>query len=268
MEMAYLWGAKHGPTQSLFHTVLKHKGGTKQKHSLCIFQLFIFRESAGFYQVIVDAVGLDSIYQFQYCQTGADLLVLIGTVRLRKQKCVFLTDVLTNIWPRLTLKLEILVDFPASANVLLTQFTMMPSDLSPPPNSSSTFNVYLKKDKWQSDQIRAGCFWTIILCGSGASPSHQLPHQPQGQGWDASVQVVSANSHNGEICRFAQIHSIVTVLQLMEGNSGREKEAGYALFLGAEQVLKFGFTFFMLVPSLGYGGLLTLFQSTGTFILS
>lgn len=154
MEMAYLWGGKHGPTQSLFHTVLKHKGGTKQKRSLCIFQLFIFRESAGFYQVIVDAVGLDSIYQFQHCQTGADLLVLIGTVRLhlRKQNCVFLPHVLTNIRPRLTLKLEILVDFPASANVLLTQFTMMPSDLSPPPSSSSTFNVYLEKDNWQSDQ--------------------------------------------------------------------------------------------------------------------
>lgn len=154
MEMAYLWGGKQGPTQSLFYTVLKHKGGTKQKRSLCIFQLFIFRESASFHQVIVDAVGLDSIYQFQYCQTGADLLVLIGTVRLhlRKQKCVFLPHVLSNIQPRLTLKLEILVDFPASANVLLTQFTMMPSDLSPPPSSSSTFSVYLKKDNWQSDQ--------------------------------------------------------------------------------------------------------------------
>lgn len=149
MEMAYLWGGKQGPTQSLFYTVLKQKGGTKQKRSLCIFQLFIFRESASFYQVIVDAVGLDSIYQFQYWQTGADHLVLIGTVRL---KCVFLPHVLTNIPPRLTLKLEILVDFPASANVLLTQSTMMPSDLSPPPSSSSTFNVYLKKDNWQSDQ--------------------------------------------------------------------------------------------------------------------
>lgn len=156
MEMAYLCGRKHGPNQTLFHAVVKHKGGTQQKRSLCIFQLFIFGESAGFYQVIVDAVGLDSIYQFQYCQTGADLLVLIGTVRLRlwQQKCVFLPHALINIWPRLTLKLEILVDFPASANVLLTQFTMMASDLSPPPSSSSTFSVYLRKEHRQWDEWR------------------------------------------------------------------------------------------------------------------
>lgn len=153
MEMAYLWGGKHGPTQSLSHTVLKHKGGTKQKRSLCIFQLFIFRESAGFYQVVVDAVGLDSIYQFQHCQTGADLLVLIGTVNyISESKNVCFCHMYWLIYDPLTLKLEILVDFPASANVLLTQFTMMPSDLSPPPSSSSTFNVYLKKNNWQSDQ--------------------------------------------------------------------------------------------------------------------
>lgn len=49
---------------------------------------------------------------------------------------------------RFTLKLEILVDFPASANVLLTQFTMMSSfTFCPSPRSSSTFNVYLKEGR-------------------------------------------------------------------------------------------------------------------------
>lgn len=46
---------------------------------------------------------------------------------------------------RFTLKLEILVLFPASANVLLTHLTMMSSlTLSPSPSSSSTLRVYLQ----------------------------------------------------------------------------------------------------------------------------
>lgn len=73
------------------------------------------------------------------------------------------------------------------------------------------------------ETFREGWFWAIIYYWSRALPSHQLPHQPQGQGWDASVQVNSANAHNGEICCFAQIHSIVTVLQLVEGNSGGKR---------------------------------------------
>lgn len=47
---------------------------------------------------------------------------------------------------RCTLKLEILVDFPASANVLFTHCTMMLSfTFCPSPSPSSTFNVYLKE---------------------------------------------------------------------------------------------------------------------------
>lgn len=46
---------------------------------LGVLQLVVFREAAGFYQLVVDAAGLDGVYQFQYCQTGADLLVLITT---------------------------------------------------------------------------------------------------------------------------------------------------------------------------------------------
>lgn len=64
-------------------------GQQKKIVSLCVFQLIVFRESAGFYQVIVDAVGLDGIYQFHHRQTAADLLVLNDTFQLRlpQQKC-------------------------------------------------------------------------------------------------------------------------------------------------------------------------------------
>lgn len=145
---------------------------------------------------------------------------------------------------RLTLKLEILVDFPASANVLLTQFTMMPSALSPPPSSSSTFSVYLKEQGGgvHNEMIGGlqiiGMTLVIIYYWSRSSPSHQLPHQAQGQGWDAGVQVMSANAHNGEMCRFAQINGIVTVLQLVEGKrkAGGKRGQGHAFALGEEQV--------------------------------
>lgn len=66
----------------------RNVGRNKKKPiSLCIVQLVVFRESAGFYQLIVDAVGLDGIYQFHYRQTAADLLVLVDTfpLRLRQQ---------------------------------------------------------------------------------------------------------------------------------------------------------------------------------------
>lgn len=46
---------------------------------LGVLQLVVFREAAGFYQLVVDAAGLDGVYQFQYCQTAADLLVLMTT---------------------------------------------------------------------------------------------------------------------------------------------------------------------------------------------
>lgn len=66
-----------------FKKKLKKK---KNKIWLCIIQLILLRESAGFHQVIVDAVGLDGIYQFHYRQTAADLLVLIDKSRLRLQR--------------------------------------------------------------------------------------------------------------------------------------------------------------------------------------
>lgn len=53
-----------------------------------------------------------------------------------------------------------------------------------------------------------------------------------------------------------------------EKRSPWEKSQGLAFALGEERVEPSGFTFFMLVPRLGYGGLLTLFQSTGSFICS
>lgn len=67
---------------------MREETKTKQnkKISLCIFQLIVFRERAGFDQVIVDAVGLDGVYQFHYRQTAADLLVLIDTFQLRLQQ--------------------------------------------------------------------------------------------------------------------------------------------------------------------------------------
>lgn len=46
---------------------------------LGILQLVVFRESASFDQIIVNAARLDGVYEFQYCQTAADLLVLIAT---------------------------------------------------------------------------------------------------------------------------------------------------------------------------------------------
>lgn len=59
-----------------------------------------------------------------------------------------------------TLKLEILVDFPASANVLFTHFTMMSSfTFCPSPSSSSTFNVYLKE--WRVNMGFRCCFLTL-----------------------------------------------------------------------------------------------------------
>lgn len=48
-----------------------------QKVLLGILQLVVFGETAGFYQVVVDAARLDGVDQFQYCQAAADLLVLI-----------------------------------------------------------------------------------------------------------------------------------------------------------------------------------------------
>lgn len=61
---------------------------------------------------------------------------------------------------RLTLKLEILDDFPASAKVWFTQFTMMSSfTFCPSPRSSSTFNVYLKE--WTGcELIMNRNYWT------------------------------------------------------------------------------------------------------------
>ena len=66
---------------------------------------------------------------------------------------------------RLTLKLEILDDFPASAKVWFTQFTMMSSfTFCPSPRSSSTFNVYLKE--WTGcELIMNRNYWTTELLG-------------------------------------------------------------------------------------------------------
>lgn len=50
-----------------------------RKILLGVLQLVVFREAAGLYQLVVDAAGLDGVYQFQYRQTAADLLVLITT---------------------------------------------------------------------------------------------------------------------------------------------------------------------------------------------
>lgn len=47
-----------------------------------------------------------------------------------------------------------------------------------------------------------------------------------------------------------------------------EKRQGLAFALSEERVEPLGFTFFMLVPRLGYGGLLTLLQSTVSLIFS
>lgn len=143
-----------------------------------------------------------------------------------------------NNWnKRCTLKLEILVDFPASANVLFTHFTMMSSfTFSPSPSSSSTFKVYLQK--WRGSRFIAqrNCGLYYILTslekkgddkGKGdciiskkdflsfyVSPSHQLPHQRQSQGRVAVIQVLPTDANKGELGCFAQFHCIVTVLQL------------------------------------------------------
>ena len=46
---------------------------------LGIVQLLLFRELAPLYQLKVNTVGLDGVYQVQYCQARADLLVLVNT---------------------------------------------------------------------------------------------------------------------------------------------------------------------------------------------
>lgn len=118
---------------------------------------------------------------------------------------------------------------------------MMPSALSPPPSSSSTFSVYLKEQRGGGEihnnemigdlQTREEWVCVIIFYWSRASPSHQLPHQAQSQGWDARVQVMSANAHNGEMCSFAQINGIVTVLQLVEWKRKAGGKRGRAMLL-------------------------------------
>lgn len=80
-------------------------------------------------------------------------------------------------------------------------------------------------------QMREEWFCVIIFYWSRASPSHQLPHQPQSQGWNAGVQVMSADSHSGEFCWFAQLNSIVTVLQLVEGERKAGGKRGRAMLL-------------------------------------
>ena len=50
-----------------------------RKILLGVLQLVVLGEAAGFDQLLVDAAGLDGVYQFQYRQTAADLLVLITT---------------------------------------------------------------------------------------------------------------------------------------------------------------------------------------------
>lgn len=134
---------------------------------LGVFMFVVFGETAPFHQLEVDAAGLDGVDEFQYRQAAADLLILIDTnaKRIRifthtiPQKLYSRTllnkeafGYFVSTFPRwgrlLTLKLEILVDFPAPDKVLFTQFTMMSSfTFSPSPRSSRTFSVYLKEQQ-------------------------------------------------------------------------------------------------------------------------
>lgn len=118
---------------------------------------------------------------------------------------------------------------------------MMPSSLTPTSRSSSTFSVYLREQRGKNPQWDDGRpsderrmilrIFDFCFYWSRASPSHQLPHQPQSQGWDAGVQVMSADSHSGEFCWFAQLNSIVTVLQLVEGEGKAGGKRGRAMLL-------------------------------------
>lgn len=51
------------------------------------------------------------------------------------------------------------------------------------------------------------------------SPPHQLPHQCQSECVVAVEQVLPADANERELCLFAQIHSIVAVLQLWAQNT-------------------------------------------------
>lgn len=65
-----------------------------------------------------------------------------------------------------------------------------------------------------------------------------------------------------------QRHSYSSPTSGRKEKSRWEKRQGHAFALGEERVEPLGFTFFMLVPRLGYGGLLTLLQSTVSFMCS
>lgn len=149
----------------------------------------------------------------------------------------------------LTLKLEILVDFPASANVLLTQFTMMPSALSPPPSSSRTFSVYLKE--CLLDERGTVLENNLLLVQSFTFSSAATPGPGSGWGRPSSGPVHQCPRwRNVPICP-SQRHSYSSPTGGRRERSCWEKRRGHAAGPGEEQVEPFGLTFFMLVPSLG-----------------
>lgn len=120
---------------------------------LGILQFVVFREAAGFNQLKADAPRLNGVDELQHRQAAADLLVLNNRaanthqhVLTSKPQILKAESLELQFQSKLfTLKLEILVDFPASAKVWFTHFTMMSSlTFSPSPSSSRTFNVYLK----------------------------------------------------------------------------------------------------------------------------
>lgn len=54
---------------------------------------------------------------------------------------------------------------------------------------------------------------------SKVSPPHQLPHQCQSECVDAIEQVLPADANKRELCKQAQLHSIVAILQLGAHNT-------------------------------------------------
>lgn len=59
------------------------------------------------------------------------------------------------------------------------------------------------------------CLFSCGRTGSGGGdiPSHELPHQCQGEGGVAVVQILPTDAHQGELgLGLAQLHRVVTVL--------------------------------------------------------
>jgi len=100
-------------------------------------------------------------------------------------------------------------------------------------------------------------------------PPHQLPDQRQGVQPAALVQVLSPDADQREVSHVpAQLHRVVAVLQLR-----RKRKIQLLLFILPFKKCVFSAffyvdTFFMLTPRMGYGGLLTFFQFTGTLTFS